>query len=150
MRMGAPIRSAIMAAKRTSRVMVRLAPGKDTPPDEVRFTPAERLAVEDAMGPCGYTAISTFIRETGVEAARMTVARSHGGQVLDDYQTCKTAAEECGLPLGEWLRLMVLAGVDHNPLHAHMGAAKDYVETRPTALAEAARKGPRGLGGIRG
>jgi hypothetical protein len=139
MRMGMPIQRP-MSTKRTARVMVRLAPGKDTPPDEVRFTPEEREAVEDAMGPAGYTHISTFVREVGVEAARATVPRNHPrGGPLDDYQTCKTAAEECGLPLGEWLRLMVLAGVDHNPLHAHMGAAKDFVETRPEANREAGR-----------
>jgi hypothetical protein len=96
------------------------------------------------MRPAGYTAISTFIRETAVEAARMSVPEVHRTVgLLDDYQTCKTAAEQCGLPLGEWLRMVVLAGVDANPLHDHMGAAKDFVETRPEALREAAKHGAR-------
>lgn len=128
--------------KRTVRVMVRLTLGGDnTPPDEVRLSPDERTFVTDAMGPSGYKAISTFIRELAVEAARMTVPPVHPQHgPLDAYQTCKTAADECGLPLGEWLRIVVLAGVDANPLHTHMGAAKDFVETRPEALAEARRK----------
>ena len=135
--MGEPIHSPIMGTKRTARVMVRLAPGKSVPPDEVRFTEDERKAVEVSMVRAGYTAISTFIREVGVDSAMSTVRRIHPiAGPLDDYQLTKTAAEDCNLPLGEWLRLVVLSAVGHMPLRAHMEAGAGFVAGRVRATAE--------------
>ena len=104
--------------------MVRLAPGRGSAPDEVRFTEEEKTAVVRTASLCGYVHLSTFIREVGVDAAMVTVSR----EGLDDYQLVKSAALECNLHLGEWFRLVVLAAVGHTPLPSHMKAGTDFVQ----------------------
>lgn len=110
-----------MGKVRTKRVMVRLAPGREAAPDEVRFFTEEKAVVERVRKGLGYKGISTFIRELGVSVA----AKSVDGKGLDDYQVVKTAANQCALPLGEWLRLVVLAGVEFTPLEDHLVAARE-------------------------
>ena len=110
--------------KRTVRVMVRLAPGKAVAPDEVRFTAEEKAAVDRAMGQAKYSAVSTFIRELAVAAAQSTVTRGK----LDDFQVVKTAANGCGLPLGEWVRLVVLGALEFTPLEVHLSAGRAFMD----------------------
>ncbi len=107
---------------RKRRVMVRLAPRAS--PDEVLFTDKEAEAVETAAKACGYDAVSTFIREVAAHSAESTVSR---GPHWDDYQTVKAAALACNIPLGQWIRDVVLAGCGGSPLVAHQRAALAFV-----------------------
>ena len=109
---------------RTARVMVKLAPGKA--PDEVVFTDAEREAVTTAAMEAGYPHVSTFIREVCVDAALSTVRR---GPDDSDWAHLKAAADSCGMPLGRWMREVVLAGIgaSSGDLQEHKDAAAEFV-----------------------
>lgn len=110
-----------MAKIRNKRVMIRFVPGKGAAPDEVRFSPAELTAVRKAQKEAGYAGISTFIRELAVKVA--------GGEIGgDDYAAVKKASEACALPLGEWLRLVVLGALAFTPLEHHMWTARHVLE----------------------
>lgn len=100
--------------RRSSPVRVRLVPAAEGAPIEVIFTDEERTAVEQA---CGELGVSTWIRTTGVFAAQ-------DEKGVTPKELIEAAAEHAGMRVGEWLRVVCLAAIEHSPLAQQIAHAR--------------------------
>lgn len=104
--------------KRSERVMVRLS--RLGGPDELALSRAERKAVESAADSHDLP-LSSFVRQVCLMGAKATVV-----ETLDDWGVCKAAADQCGLPLGAWMREVTLGAIGFSPLASHIRKATSW------------------------
>ena len=119
-----------MTERRDQYIRLRLAPASEAATVAVAFSKAERAAVEKVAEQCGFVTglaggglpgLSTFIRQLGIYA-------SQDEQAQDVDTAIRTAAENAGMTVGEWLRIIVFGACGLSDLELHLSQARAAME----------------------